>query len=118
MPACHAGGREFESRPDRNKEPHQYDGAFLIMDKFYVYIIENEKGILYKGFTENIKVRLEFHNQNLSTYTAHKGPWELVFIKSFETKSKALKFEKMLKRQNHNYLNWLINSDKNEIGQV
>jgi len=30
-------------------------------------------------------------------------------------KEDALKYERMLKRQNHNYLDWLIASEKNEI---
>ena len=29
IPACHAGGREFESRPDR-KQKHHESGAFFV----------------------------------------------------------------------------------------
>ena len=81
-----------------------------------VYIIQNQEGILYKGYSDNIIQRVEAHNNDLSNYTAGKGPWKLVFVKSFTLKTQALKFEKMLKRQNHKYLYWIINeSDHNEL---
>jgi len=80
-----------------------------------VYIIRNPNNIFYKGYSTNIEKRLNYHNSNKSNFTKNKGPWELIFIKQFELKSEALKFEKMLKRQNYNYLNWLIKSEKNEL---
>ena len=85
------------------------------MNNFFVYIISNPDNIYYKGFTTDITQRLYLHNNSEGKYTSSRGPWHLVFIKGFETKSDALKYEKMLKRQNHKYLDWLIESDKNEI---
>ena len=85
------------------------------MEIFAVYMISNPKGIYYKGFTTDVNRRLEEHNSPLGKYTSDKGPWKLIFIKSFQVKSEALKYEKMLKRQNHTYLDWLIESDKNEL---
>jgi putative endonuclease len=89
--------------------------AFTPLMNHFVYIIINPDGILYKGYTTNINQRIEYHNTGKSQYTKNKGPWKVVFIKSFEVKSEALKYEKMLKRQNHKYLNWLLDSDKNEL---
>jgi putative endonuclease len=82
---------------------------------YTVYIISNPNGIYYKGYTTDIVRRLEQHNSALGKYTSERGPWTLRFIKSFEYKSEVLKYEKMLKRQNHKYLDWLIASDKNEL---
>jgi putative endonuclease len=87
----------------------------LAMNQFFVYIISNPEEIYYKGFTTDMKQRLALHNEAEGKYTSEKGPWRVLFFKSFETKSEALKYEKMLKRQNHKYLDWLISSDKNEI---
>ena len=78
----------------------------------YVYIISNPYGIYYKGYTTDITRRLEEHNSPLGKYTSERGPWKLIFVKNFQDKSEALKYEKMLKRQNHKYLDWLIASDK------
>ena len=86
-----------------------------MMKPHYVYIIQNESGKLYKGYSQDLEQRVRYHNENRSTYTSNKGLWQLVFKKTFEEKSEALKFEKMLKKQNTKYLLWLIDSDKNEL---
>jgi putative endonuclease len=81
--------------------------------KHFVYIISNPKNIYYKGYSTNLEQRLSFHNDNKGNYTKNKGPWKFLFYTSFISKSEALKFEKMLKKQNHKYLDWLIDSDRN-----
>ena len=81
----------------------------------FVYILKNQENIFYKGYSTDVDKRLDYHNSNKSDYTKNKGPWTLIFIKKFDAKSEALKFEKMLKRQNHKYLEWLVESDKNEL---
>ena len=85
------------------------------METYTVYIICNAQKIYYKGFTSDVLRRLEEHNSSVGKYTSEKGPWTLVFKHSFISKSDALKYERMLKRQNHKYLDWLIASEKNEI---
>ena len=85
------------------------------METYTVYIICNPQKVYYKGFTSDVLRRLEEHNSSIGKYTSEKGPWTLVFKHSFISKSDALKYERMLKRQNHNYLDWLIASEKNEI---
>jgi putative endonuclease len=65
---------------------------------FYVYIIESETTLnWYYGFTERPVERLKEHNSNNHHYTANKGPWELVFLRIFESKAEAIAFEKKLK---------------------
>lgn len=85
------------------------------MESYYVYIISNPSGIYYKGYTTDIVRRMEEHNSPVGKYTSERGPWKLIFIKNFQDKSEALKYEKMLKRQNHKYLDWLLTSDRNEL---
>jgi len=85
------------------------------MEVYTVYIICNPQKVYYKGFTSDVLRRLEEHNSSIGKYTSEKGPWTLVFKHSFISKSDALKYERMLKRQNHKYLDWLIASEKNEI---
>lgn len=85
------------------------------MKRYYVYIVKNSDEIYYKGYTQTPLKRLEEHNAGKSFYTKNKGPWQLIFLISFNSKSEALSFEKMLKRQHHKYLNWLINSERNEL---
>ena len=75
---------------------------------FFVYIIESiATARWYYGSTERNPVeRLIEHNGNHHHFTAHKGPWKLIFIRIFENKSEALKFEKKLKSLRNKKFIW------------
>jgi putative endonuclease len=60
----------------------------------------------------------EMHNENINDYTKGKGPWRLVFVQQFETRSEALKQEKKLKRCNKDYLRWLIDQPLNILNKI
>ena len=82
----------------------------------YVYILYSEKfDVYYKGETTDMEQRLAAHNDNLSSYTKGKGPWKLVYMEIMPDRSAALKREKMLKKQNRNYITWLISQPNNLI---
>ncbi|MBK7695857.1 MAG: GIY-YIG nuclease family protein [Saprospiraceae bacterium] len=84
--------------------------------KHYVYIIYSKRlDIFYKGYSLNPKNRLLEHNSNFSAFTAHKGPWEIVYLEIFMIKSKALNREKSLKKYDHQQLLKLINSNVNQL---
>jgi putative endonuclease len=82
----------------------------------FVYIIYSKRqDIYYKGESVEPAKRLVQHNENLNRYTSGKGPWELVYVEEFENRTLALKREKMLKRQNRKYLEWLIQQPLNML---
>lgn len=86
---------------------------------YYVYILESlSNGDFYKGSTENYVERLKQHNLGESQYTRSLGPWKLIFVQAFETKTEALKREKRLKRYNKVYLQWLIDQPCNLIDEL
>ena len=64
----------------------------------YMYIL---KSIMtdgyYIGSCENIEERLARHNNNKGRYTRNKGPFELIYKESFDSKTDALKREKQVK---------------------
>jgi putative endonuclease len=64
---------------------------------FYVYVLKSNKGKLYIGHTNNIERRLIEHNSGLSPYTKGRGPWELVYKETFNSRGEAMKREKFLK---------------------
>jgi putative endonuclease len=75
----------------------------------FVYMLHSEShDVYYKGESSRPYERLIEHNENLSEYTSDKGPWKLVYLEAFENRTEALKREKMLKRQNRKYIEWLI----------
>ena len=67
--------------------------------KYYVYIIKSEKypQKKYIGFTRELEKRLQKHNEGGNKYTKTFRPWKVETAIMFETKEKALKFEKYLK---------------------
>ena len=86
------------------------------MEHYYVYIIQSEvDGSFYKGFTTDYLKRLAAHNAGLSTYTSRKIPWKLMYVEELPSKKEALQRELMLKRQNSQYINWLIQQPSNLI---
>ena len=83
---------------------------------FYTYIIYSKsKDIYYKGFSESPTQRLLDHNENKSRYTSGKGPWEFVYLQSFQTKKEALVREKKLKKYSKEQISKLIASELNEL---
>ncbi len=66
---------------------------------YNVYIIQSVEFSkrFYTGFSEDVAARLSHHNKGKSTHTNQFKPWKLIFSCSFESKQKALDFEKYLK---------------------
>ena len=65
---------------------------------FYVYILESLKNReLYVGYTDDLKKRLEKHNQGLSPYTKKYLPWEIIYYEACLSKKNAIRREGYLK---------------------
>ena len=52
---------------------------------------------MYKGISNQPKRRLKEHNKNECSGTRGKGPWNLIYTESFETRVLARKREKYFK---------------------
>ena len=83
--------------------------------QYIVYIIQSEKKNLFKGFTQNLSISINYHNADKSPSTKGQGVWTLLFTKGFEEKEDALEYVKMLKMQTDKYIHWLVASNRNEI---
>ncbi|GJQ61586.1 MAG: hypothetical protein SCALA702_06390 [Melioribacteraceae bacterium] len=65
---------------------------------YFVYVIKSAEGYRYTGMTENLEFRLLQHNDHsLSQWTRRGKNWEIIYIKVFDNKSEALRYEKWLK---------------------
>ncbi len=73
---------------------------------YYTYIIESENSKRwYTGHSLNPNNRVIEHNSGNTRSTKNKGPWKLIFIREFETKIEANRFELKLKRlKNKDYI--------------
>ncbi len=76
------------------------------MENYYTYIIEsvtNQRW--YIGHTNNIDRRLDEHNSGQNKSTKGKGPWMLIFFRSFDNNLDANRFEVKLKKlRNKNFI--------------
>lgn len=64
---------------------------------FYAYILQLKDGSYYHGYSDDLKQRLESHQQGIVSSTKNFRPVELVFYAAFSSKVKAIAFEKYLK---------------------
>ena len=66
---------------------------------YYVYLIRSESfpNQTYIGFTTNLDERLQKHNHHGSFHTKKYAPWKLISHIAFNSKKKALDFEKYIK---------------------
>ena len=71
-------------------------------DIFYVYVLQNDKGRLYIGFTSDLQTRIQTHQENEAGWTRGKGPWKLVYCETFTNRIHPLHREKSLKRGKSN----------------
>ncbi len=69
------------------------------MENYYTYIIESiTNKRWYIGHTNDIDRRLSEHNSGQNKSTKGKGPWKLIFLRSFDNNLDANRFELRLKR--------------------
>lgn len=64
---------------------------------FYIYILQNKDGDLYKGYTSDLKKRLREHNQGLNLSTKKGLPWEIIYYEACLVESDARRRERYLK---------------------
>jgi len=65
---------------------------------YYVYILKSSKsGVLYYGYTTDLRKRLKEHNSGNSKFTKGHMPWKLVWYSAFQNKKKAEDFELYIK---------------------
>jgi putative endonuclease len=85
---------------------------------YFVYVLQNSKtGMLYIGFTANLKHRVSEHKEGKSLFTRKnrkEGKWKLIYFEGYPNKKDAESREKFLKggsgrnylkKQLHNYFN-------------
>lgn len=77
---------------------------------YSVYILKSEKsGRYYIGCARDVLSRLTEHNLGMSRATKNRGPWKLVYEKSFPSLSLARQAEQALKRRKkRNFLDQLV----------
>ena len=87
---------------------------------YYVYILySTSSDKYYVGQTDNIELRLKFHNElSGKSYTSKHRPWELKRIIEVTNRSEAVRVEGMIKkRKSRKYIELLVKYDS-EIEKI
>ncbi len=82
---------------------------------FYVYVLRSRNdGMLYTGFSADLKKRIAAHNAGKVESTRTRGPFELLYYEASRQQSDALRREKYLKTTyGHRYLKSRLRADLN-----
>lgn len=79
----------------------------------YVYIVRCRDGTLYTGWTNNLTLRIQAHNEGRGAkYTRARRPVELVYSETAPSKSAAMKREYEIKRLSRRKKHELIEGDQ------
>jgi putative endonuclease len=79
--------------------------------QFYVYILLCVDGSFYTGYTKNLDERTKLHeNGKGARYTRMHKPKRVAYIELFDSRAKAMKREKAIKKLSHQQKLNLINS--------
>lgn len=80
---------------------------------FYVYIIQCMDGSFYTGYTKNIDARARLHASGKGArYTRVHKPQKVAYVELCDSRAKAMKRERELKKMTHQQKLNLINSRK------
>ena len=64
----------------------------------YVYVLINESGGKYVGYTSDLRRRFKEHREGKSRYTKGHTNWKLCYYEAFADKGDAIKRERALKQ--------------------
>ena len=81
--------------------------------KYYTYILLTETGRFYCGYTDDVEKRFKTHQKGKGAkFTKANKPIDIVYTKTFDTKSEAMKEEYRIKHLTRAQKLDLINKHK------
>ena len=65
---------------------------------FYVYVLKSRKDRKrYIGFTNNLEIRINVHNEGKVNSTRKRTPLDLIYFEEYNSKKEAMQREKFFK---------------------
>ena len=78
---------------------------------FYVYILLCRDGSFYTGYTKNLDERTMLHESGKGArYTRMHKPKQIAYVELFDSRAKAIKRERAIKKMSHQQKLNLVNS--------
>lgn len=82
-------------------------------NKHFVYILKCKDKTLYTGYTNNLKRRIQMHEEGKGAkYTRGRGPFHVVYVEDFPSKQEAMRWEYQVKQLSRAEKDQLIESTK------
>jgi putative endonuclease len=82
---------------------------------YYVYVILCTDGSFYTGYTKNIDARIKLHESGKGAkYTKMHKPQKVAYLELFDSRVKAMRREKEIKKLTHQQKLNLINSQNTQ----
>lgn len=82
----------------------------------FTYILRCADGTLYTGWTNDLKKRLQAHNNGTGAkYTRTRRPVELLYFEAFPTKEEAMRREWQIKQMTRVEKLKLVNNTENRV---
>ncbi len=67
---------------------------------YYFYVLWSEsKSAFYKGYSSNLKQRLNCHNSGNIKSTSYGRPWKLIYYEAYASEKLAREREKIMKQR-------------------
>jgi len=82
------------------------------MSNYYVYMIlsrDGNKQLSYVGYTNNLQKRLTLHNSSKGAKFTKGKKWQYIYIEKYDSRSKAMKNEYLLKKDRKRRNNIKVN---------
>jgi putative endonuclease len=91
----------------------------MIMENYFVYILECSDKSYYTGVTNNLEKRLAEHRSSfIKGYTSTRLPVRLIYLTNFTDIKDAIRFEKQIKGWSRKKKEALIKGDFDALVQL
>ncbi len=90
------------------------------MEVYYLYVLQSElTGRYYVGHTKDLKERVKRHDYGRSQFTRSRGPYKVVYVEKYASRSEAAKREAEIKaKKSRPYIEQLIARNPTDLSSI
>ncbi len=91
--------------------------AGLELAVYYLYVLQSEStGRYYVGHTKDLEARVRRHDYGRAQFTKSRGPYKVVYVKKYASRSEAAKREAQIKaKKSRPYIEQLISKNRVDL---
>ncbi len=87
------------------------------MEIYYLYVLQNQStGRYYVGHTKDLEERLQRHHDGRSQFTKSRGPFKIVYVEEYRSRSEAARRESEIKgKKSRPYIQQLTSKGSTDL---